>query len=299
MMVPVLRGEAFAVEEIKGLILTVIQISLFLFVASIGLMSTLRDTFYLFAHPRLLLRSVIAINVVVPVFALLMVSTLSLTPNVKLAIVLLAISPVPPLVPGKELRLGGKPPYVCSLYALESLLSIVIVPLTVLLFDSVYGTNAVVEPGTLARFMFGSVFLPLVFGMVVHRFSPKAASRWAPVVSNVAMVLLLLAVAPVLAVSWPAMVALVGDGTVIAMALVAVVALVAGHLLGGPDTSNRTTLAIASAIRHPGIALLIAGSSFESVPVGAAVLSFLIIASLVVALYGLWRTRVARHAASS
>ena len=42
------------------------------------------------------------------------------------------------------------------------------------------------------------------------------------------------------------------------MALLALVTLAGGHLLGGPVPEDRTALAVASSMRHPGLAMMIA-----------------------------------------
>jgi BASS family bile acid:Na+ symporter len=48
------------------------------------------------------------------------------------------------------------------------------------------------------------------------------------------------------------------------MAAVVLIALAGGHLLGGPELRDRATLAIASSVRHPGIAMLLANANFEN-----------------------------------
>jgi BASS family bile acid:Na+ symporter len=88
-------------------------------------------------------------------------------------------------------------------------------------------------------------------------------------------------------------VSLVGDGTLLATAAVVVAGLLAGHWLGGPDPDDRTALAIASSMRHPGVALTIARLNFPEEPlVPAAVLLFLLMNVVVTLPYGLWRRRV-------
>ena len=70
-----------------------------------------------------------------------------------------------------------------------------------------------------------------------------------------------------------------GVGVLAAIALVTVLALAAGHLLGGPP------VAISSALRNPGLALLVA--TFNSAPpqVTATVLAYVVVAALLVTLY--------------
>jgi BASS family bile acid:Na+ symporter len=84
--------------------------------------------------------------------------------------------------------------------------------------------------------------------------------------------------------------ALIGNGTLLAMALVSGIALVAGHLLGGPNLSDRGALAVAAATRHPGIALMIAGAAGrkEATP---AIVAFVLVSCLVTIPYQMWMKR--------
>jgi BASS family bile acid:Na+ symporter len=90
----------------------------------------------------------------------------------------------------------------------------------------------------------------------------------------------------------PAIVSLIGDGTVLAIAAVVVAGLLAGHWLGGPDPDDRTALAIAASMRHPGVALAIARLNFPDEKLApAAVLLFLLVNVIVTLPYGVWRRR--------
>ncbi len=42
---------------------------------------------------------------------------------------------------------------------------------------------------------------------------------------------------------WPAVVSLIGTGAALSIAMVVVIAIAAGHWLGGPDPDERSTLA--------------------------------------------------------
>ncbi|MGH7358585.1 MAG: hypothetical protein ACREJR_07215, partial [Candidatus Rokuibacteriota bacterium] len=65
------------------------------------------------------------------------------------------------------------------------------------------------------------------------------------------------------------------------------------HWLGGPDPDDRTALAIASSIRHPGVALTIARLNFPEEPLApAAVLLFLLVSVIATLPYGAWRRHV-------
>ena len=67
------------------------------------------------------------------------------------------------------------------------------------------------------------------------------------------------------------------------------VGLAIGHLLGGPAPENRTSLAISTASRHPGIALALAQANFPAEKlVLAALLLYLLINAIVSIPYILW-----------
>jgi BASS family bile acid:Na+ symporter len=105
-------------------------------------------------------------------------------------------------------------------------------------------------------------------------------------------VLLILSALPLIYASWPAIRALVGNGTVLIIAAMAAIALAVGHLLGGPDPDDRTVLALSTASRHPAIALAVAvAAGAESKPELAAILLYLIVAALVSVPYVAWRKR--------
>lgn len=99
-------------------------------------------------------------------------------------------------------------------------------------------------------------------GMAVRRFAPGLAAKAVRIVNALAMALLLIVAIPLFVTVAPALLALVGNGTVIAMALTAAAGLAAGHWLGGPDRQNRAALAMAAAMRHPG--MLIVGAVMAS-----------------------------------
>ena len=101
----------------------------------------------------------------------------------------------------------------------------------------------------------------------------------------VANVVLLAAVVVVLIAAFPRLGQVLTVGTVAAIVLFTVLGLAFGHVLAGPDPGDSAVLALASAVRHPGIALAVAGANFPSLDVGAAVILYLLIGAVVSAPY--------------
>jgi BASS family bile acid:Na+ symporter len=88
------------------------------------------------------------------------------------------------------------------------------------------------------------------------------------------------------------MLALLGDGTLLAIVLFLVLGLLAGHLLGGPTPGDRSVLALATASRHPGVALVIAQLAFPTEKAVLAALLLYLVAGMIVTLpYVRWRKK--------
>ena len=65
-----------------------------------------------------------------------------------------------------------------------------------------------------------------------------------------------------------------------------------GHALGGPDRETRVSVAVGSAARNPGLALLVAQLNPTSPEVGAAVMTHLLVSALTITPYVMRRVRI-------
>ena len=275
-----------------ALILLGLKASIFLTVFALALETTLDDALYLFRRPSELVQSLLSMNVIMPLFAAALVALFDLHPAVEIALIALAVSPVPPILPKKQVKAGGHGSYAMGLLVAAAVLAIVFVPLTVDLLGRVFGGAAQISVVTIAQLVFTTVLLPLAAGMAVDHFAPAFADRIAKPVSLAAAVLLIGSALPVVITAWPAITSLIGNGTIIAIAAFVIVGLAAGHALGGPVPEDRTVLAFSTASRHPGVALAIASANFPGEKlVLAAVLLYLIVNAVVSMLYMKWRHR--------
>jgi BASS family bile acid:Na+ symporter len=259
-------------------------------VLGLGLEATFEDAFYLFRKPWQLIRSLFAINVVMPLFAVLLAIVFDLHPAVKIALVALAVSPVPPILPRKQGKAGGRRPI--GLLVAAGLLAIIFVPLAVELLGKGFGTDSHISFSAIAKLIALTILGPLLTGLILCAFLPALAERIVRPMSLIATLLLFSCVLLVLFSSWAAIVSLIGNGTIVAIAAFVMVGLLTGHLLGGPAGEDRSVLALASAAHHPGIALAIANVNFpEQKLAPAAVLLYLIVLVIVTSLYVMWRRR--------
>jgi bile acid:Na+ symporter, BASS family len=285
--------------NIADLVRSAALISIILIVFGFGLRSTVSAATYLFRYPSLLVRSLLAMNVLLPLFAASMVGVFALRPAVGIALIALAVSPVPPFLPGKQLRLVAHEDYVFGLFGASSLLAIVLAPLTVALIGSVFSRQISIAPSVIAKTVALTVLVPFSLGMIVRRMTPVFADRASPLAGKVGMLLLITAIVPVLIHEWPAMISLYGNGTVLALFAFTVVGLAVGHLLGGPNSDNRTVLALGTASRHPGVALAIATEIFpDEKLVAPALLLYLLVGAIASTPYVVWRFHRRRRLSS-
>jgi|GEM_PF-1130482 len=288
-------------DVLKQILPILFPLSLALLVMTMGMASASGDLLYVLRRPKLLLRALLAIDIVPPLAAILILSLFTEVPHAARAgIMLMAISPLPPIVPGKALKFGGEQKYVYGLQFVMALFAIVTVPLWGLALDAIFGAEAQFPVAVVARNVFIGVILPLAVGILLGRWlAPELAHRIAPIMAKLVLLLVVIAFIPILIGFWPRMMALIGDGTVLAIAGVIIIAIGVAHLLGPTDQGNKATLVFSAATRHPGIALALAGANHANPSVAAAVLLFMLVGLLVVTPYQFYTKGVLARTATA
>lgn len=278
--------------NLQKLILVVLQASVLLTVFAIGLRASAHDATYLFRRPGELVRAILAMNVLMPLFALSLVFMFDLNPAVNIALVALAVSPIPPVLPNKMVKEGGTDSYAIGLLIAVGLLAIIVVPLSMEIIERVLNIPLQMSLASVAKVVFITVLVPIGLGLLVHKLAPALSERFAKPISQIAGLGLLVTMAAIWYSAAPAMWTLIGNGTVIALAAFVLVGLAVGHFLGGPAPENRTSLAFSTASRHPGIAIGIAAANFpEQKLVMAAILLYLLVNAFASIPYILWSRR--------
>ena len=261
----------------QAVILT-LQASVLLIVFGFGLQTSGRDLFYLFRRPSLLARSLVAMFVVMPILAVVLVRVLELRQSLEIALVALAISPVPPLLPKKQDTAGGESAYALGLMAVVSLLAIAVVPLSLWVLGHFSARPLQMPPAAIAKIVVMMTLLPLVTGVIVRTIAPAVAVRLEKPTKLIAMVLLGAGLGALLIAALPVIAGLIDFRTILTMAVFVGVGLAAGHVLGGPHAEEATVLALSTASRHPAIALAIAKINFPNEPyLGATILLYILV----------------------
>lgn len=282
-------------ELLHRLILLLVLASLIGMEVALGLKCGHGELVSVVRRPMLLLRAILAVKVIVPIAALAMVSLFPLEPAVRGGILVMSVSSVPPVAPEKAVKAGGAEAYTYGLYAAMVLLSVITVPLSVALVSQLYGISIPLGWLPVAEEVLEKVTLPIAAGLAIRFLAPSFAARAAPILGRLASILLVIGAAPILILEFPKVLGLIGNGTVLAMALVAAIALAAGQLLGGPGPRHGASLAMMAALRHPGIALaIVTAAGVEGAArqrVLAAIVAFLVVSALVAIPYQMWLRR--------
>ena len=272
--------------DLRSLIILALKISVVATVFGLGLEATFSDATCLFRRPRELGREMLSMNVVMPLLALGLVLAFRIHPAVKIALATLSVSPVPPIFPRQALKAGGKHDYTVGLLAAASALAIVAIPVTLEIFQWFVGVPLRMPVRSVTDLVFLTVLAPLLAGIAVREWMPSLAERIAKPVGGAGMAFLVLSFIPVLFRSTGTILSLIGNGTLACMIAFAVVGLAAGHFLGGPDPGNRHVLALATAVRHPGIAAAIAALNFPNQRLAVpAILLYLIASGILAMIY--------------
>ncbi len=271
------------------LIPLVLKASILLMVFAIGMSTRPQDVAYVLRRPGLLVRSLLSINVVMPLFAASMIAVTHLQPVVQIALISLSVSPIPPMLPKKARKTAGDASYAIGLLVVAAVLAIAFVPLSVHWFGRIFGRQTDISPATIALILAGNVLAPMGAGLLVRHLAGPFAERLSRPLSLLASILLIASVLPIAFTQATAMLSLIGNGTLFAVAAFVLVGLVTGHLLGGPDPANRAVLALTTASRHPGVAAAIISANFpQQKQALSAILLYLLANLLMSILYMKW-----------
>ena len=160
------------------------QISVILIVVSTGMSGQKGDLTFLVRRPSLLFRSLLSMLVLAPLLAVTFAATLQLPDAVKIALVMMAVSPVPPFLPKKAVKAGGTHSYVISLLATSAIVSIVSAPLSLMVLGPMFGLPLSIPAVEVARPLATTVLLPLGAGLILQRLAPRFSNSWSRIVSG-------------------------------------------------------------------------------------------------------------------
>jgi len=283
--------------DFRTIVILALQVSIISTVFGFGLKATPDDLLYVVRRPRLLMRSLVAMFVCMPLVALTLLRIFDFPHAVNVTLVALSISPVPPILPRKQVRSGGSSSFGLGLMAVLSTVAIGIVPAALGGLAWLSGRTLALPPGEIAALMLKATLAPLFAGVALRRFAPAIANRVEPVTLLAAKWLMPVAIVVVLAGAALPMWEIVGSGTLLAMTIFTLSGIAIGHVLGGPEREHSTVLALSTSCRHPALALAILATNFPDQRSAPLILLYLLVSGIVGFPYVMWQRHQATRAA--
>lgn len=267
------------------------MVSVALLIAATGLQSKLGlGLAFVRGDPAGATRSMLAMFVAMPAFVLSATWILPLERPVALALLALAVSPMPPFLPAKEKAIGGTNDYIAGTLLLAPLVALIAIPLFVWIAGGVFGLSVNHDPVAVLHILVVTLCAPWLIGLLVNRFAPTAAARLVRPFKLLGIGLLVIAGIALPLVAFPAIRNAVGSGTLLVIVAIAAFGLLAGHLAGGPHPGNQRALALICSQRHPGVAMAIAVAAFpdEAQATLGAVLLYVVASAVIAVPYVRW-----------
>lgn len=267
-------------------------VTVFTVMFTLGLGIAATELRWVWRRPGPIARGLFCVLVAVPAVALAVTRLLELPRLAQIGIVLMAIAPGAPVALRRSLGAGGHRAFAPSLQIGVAALAVVSMPLSIAALNHVYAGQASISPWDVARQVFVAQLLPLGLGIAIRSLSAPLAARIEPGLARLATLLLVVLAVLALIATWELTVR-AGLRVGAAIVLVTCAALAVGHALGGPAPATRTAVAITSAARNPGLALLVATLNEAPPAIKATVLAYLVISAFAIVPYVAWRRRVA------
>jgi bile acid:Na+ symporter, BASS family len=240
--------------------------------------------------PSLLTRGLASVLVIVPMIGIAASFVCGLNLAEKVGVALIVMAPGAPLALRRALGSGTDAGYSTTLQIIATLLAVVVLPLWVVIGNTILGTRGVADAGSVAKQVCLAQLMPLA-----RRVAPVRSPRIGTMLGRAGAVLLVVAITSII-VDLHYSVLATHPRPIIVAVVTTIVALFVGHLVGGPRAEVRHSIAIIGAMRNVGLALLIATINRTPPAVEVIILSYGITAMLIVTAYILWRTKVRRRA---
>lgn len=281
---------------VKKLFINFAKLTIFFLSFGLAIRWKFSDIVWLWHQPPLLLRSLLSILILVPIWGILTILVVDLTVAEKIGIAAMVACPGAPLIPWKSLKVGGNQQYVASLQFTIYLLAIISIPITVWFLSQLSPREAWLLPQDVVKKVFFVQILPMVLGVLISEHLPGLAEELAEPVNKIAK-LMLLAVTVILLILTFDKVINAGFWAYLSLAFMGIMSLLSGHLLGGPVANNRSVLAYASCTRHAGLAILLVTMNFPNLDyIEGGIINTLVTYALVTGIialpYTAWRKKI-------
>lgn len=253
------------------------NLMLLLFVVSAllgtGLSLTLRQILEPLRSIRLVISSLAASFLLVPLIAVVLTRIHPLERPLRIGLILLSMTAGSEGLPKITGIVKGNTAYAVGLMCMQLVVSLVYVPSLI----SVLLPEVSVDHVKLATKLVVLVFLPLATGLLLKARRESAAVRLEHWLHKVSMFSLVLMFALFIAANYSAVLAILHFEAVLTVIVYLALSFIVGYLLGGPNPGTRTALAVGSLLRSGSIAMVVASQAFDDPRVIVMIISIFIL----------------------
>jgi bile acid:Na+ symporter, BASS family len=228
-------------------------------------------------HARLVVLSLLANFVLMPLAAVALAALLRLDPPLGVGLLLLGTAAGAPFLPKLAQIAEGNLAFAVGLMVLLMVVTVGYLPLVL----PVLLPGVSVNPAKIARSLFLLMLLPLAGALAIKARFAVAAARTKAVLDRVSNLSLMLLVVLITAANINNVLAVFGTHGILAGLLFIAVGFGMGWLLGGPGMDTRRVLALGTAQRNIAAALVVGSQSFRDPKVVVMVVVVAIVSLLV------------------
>ena len=225
---------------------------------AMGFGLTLNEIITPLRNPRLVLQSLVANFVVMPLIALCLSKFLQLDEPLGMGLIILGAAAGAPFLPILVRLARGNLAFAVGLMVLLMVITVGYMPIVLPLM--VPGVS--VNPLEIARSLFLLMLVPLAIALVLRARAPNFAGRAKPYLDRISSVSLIAVVVLLIVVNGTNVLGVIGTGGILATLLFVVLGFAAGWLLGGPGKENRRVLALGTVQRNIAAGLVVGSQSF-------------------------------------
>ena len=264
----------------KEVLEVVVDVLMFAFVAgsmiTSGLGLTIPQIIEPFKNKKMVLLSLIANFVLVPLFAFGIVWILPVSEGVRIGIILLAVSGGAPFIPKIVETAKGRVGGAVGLMLLLLIVTIILMPLVVpLIFH-----GASISSWNIAKTLIYSMLIPLFIALFVKARFSDIAIRIQPFFAKLTNITVLVLFLAIVYLNIEVIASNVSALPVILIFFLGAFGI--GYLTGGKSRNARIILSVGTGLRNPSIAILVAGQYFSSEPMAAITPLLVIIIGLLI-----------------
>jgi len=237
-----------------------------------GLSLTIQQLWQPFRNIRLILLSLLANFILVPLFVYLLLQVIPLSEPFRIGFTIMAVAAGPPILPKLAQLVNGNLAYAAGLMMLMIGVTAIYMPFAL----SIALQDVQVNPWQILKPLVTLMLFPLAIGLLIRAKNETIAATLQPWMRQISSAGLILGLSTSLILQFSSLVLMVKTGAILVIAAFILVSFGFGYLLGGPDDDTRRTLAVGTAQRNIAAALLVAGTNFDD----PAVVSVIVVTSL-------------------